>query len=61
MIALQRGGVRFRLRKAKKTLFGKQWMLTDNISFEAHAVILRSKPLSFSTFFEDEYGSTIAK
>jgi len=58
---LQRGDVRFCLRKAKKTLFGKQWVLTDNFSFEAQAVILRSKPLSFSTCFENEDGSTIAK
>lgn len=58
---LQRGDVRFGLSKAKKTLFGKQWMLTDNMSFDAHAVVLRSKPLSFSTSFEDEDGSTIAK
>ncbi|KAL0044870.1 hypothetical protein WJX82_000667 [Trebouxia sp. C0006] len=31
------------------------------MSFDAHAVVLRSKPLSFSTSFEDEDGSTIAK
>lgn len=36
-------------------------MLTDSMSFDAHAVVLRSKPLSFSTSFEDEDGSTIAK
>lgn len=55
-----RGDVRFGLSKAKKTLFGKKWMLTDSMSFDAHALIFRSKPLSFSTVFEDEDGSTIA-
>ena len=49
------------MSKAKKTLFGKQWILTDSISFDADAIILRSKHLSFSTNFKDEGGSIIAK
>ena len=36
---LQHRDVRFGLSKAKKTLFGKQWMLTDSMSFDAHAVV----------------------
>lgn len=56
-----RGDIRYRLSKAKRMLFGKQWILTDSISFDASAIILRSKPLSFLTSFEDEDGSTIAK